>query len=47
MQLVDFTTVFNAVRDSQYEAYAWYAQVSAQINVCTTEEELDNITLEW
>lgn len=46
MQLADFTTVFNAVRDSQYEAYAWYAQVSAQINACTTKEELEAVVLE-
>lgn len=45
MQLADFTTVFNAVRDSQYEAYAWYEAIKVQVNACTTKEELEAIIL--
>ena len=45
MQLDDFTTVFNAVRTSQLEAYAWYNSVDAQIQAATTKEELEAIIL--
>ena len=40
MQLVDFDTVFKAVRDSQLEAYAWYGTVDAKIQACETKEKL-------
>lgn len=46
MQLADFKTVFNAVRTSQLEAYAWYGAVNVQIQAATTKEELENIVLE-
>lgn len=46
MQLADFKTVFNAVRDSQLAAYAWYGAVDAQIQATTTKEELETIVLE-
>lgn len=45
MQLADFTTVFNAVRTSQLEAYAWYSNIDAQIQAATTAEEVEAITL--
>mgnify|MGYP001461091190 FL=1 len=45
MQLVDFDTVFKAVRDSQLEAYAWYGTVDAKIQACETKEELAEIVL--
>ena len=45
MQLADFKTVFNAVRTSQLEAYAWYGAVDAQIQAATTKEDLDAIVL--
>lgn len=46
MQLADFKTVFNAVRESQLAAYAWYGAVDAQIQAATTKEELDAIVLD-
>lgn len=46
MQLADFKTVFNAVRESQLAAYAWYGAVDAQIQAATTKEELETIVLE-
>lgn len=39
----DFKTVFDFVRNSQLEAYAWYENISAQIKATTTQEELDAI----
>lgn len=45
MQLTDFDTVFNAVRTSQLEAYAWYNGVDAQIKAATTAAEIEAITL--
>lgn len=46
MQLADFKTVFNAVRESQLAAYAWYGAVDAQIQAAATKEELEAIVLE-
>lgn len=46
MPLADFDTVFDAVRDSQLEAYAWYNEIAAQIAAATTKEELESIVLE-
>lgn len=45
MQLVDFDTVFDVVRDSQIAAYGWYESVAAQIEAATTKEELESIVL--
>ena len=45
MQLSDFDTVFDAVRTSQLEAYAWYSTIDAQIQACETKEELAEIML--
>lgn len=45
MQLTDFDTVFNAVRTSQLEAYAWYNGVDAQIKAAMTAAEIEAITL--
>lgn len=44
LQLVDFKTVFDFVRNSQLTAYAWYETISAQIKATTTTEELEAIT---
>ena len=44
MQLADFKTVFDFVRNSQLAAYAWYETISAQIKATTTAEELEEIT---
>ena len=46
MQLADFKTVFNAVRTSQLEAYAWYGAVDVQIQAAATKEDLETIVLE-
>ena len=45
MQLSDFETVFNVVRTSQLEAYAWYSDVDTQIQMCRTKEEIEEISL--
>lgn len=39
----DFQKVFDVVRTSQYEAYAWYEQLKEMIKNCTTEEALNLI----
>ena len=39
----DFTAVFNAVRTSQYEAYAWYGTKKAEIENATTVEDVEKI----
>lgn len=44
LQLPDFKTVFDFVRNSQLGAYAWYETISAQIKATTTAEELEDIT---
>lgn len=46
MQLADFKTVFNAVRTSQLEEYAWYGAVDVQIQAAATKEDLETIVLE-
>lgn len=46
LPLADFDTVFDAVRDSQLEAYAWYGEVATAIEAATTKEELESIVLE-
>ncbi|MDY6148969.1 MAG: hypothetical protein SPI35_08145 [Porphyromonas sp.] len=43
LTLADFTTVFNAVRQSQYEDYAWYEQTKSAIEACQTAEELNKL----
>lgn len=40
----DFTAVFNAVRQSQYEAYAWYGTKKAEIENAATVEDVEKIT---
>ena len=42
----DFTAVFNAVRQSQYEAYAWYGTKKAEIENAATVEEINAVGLE-
>lgn len=42
----DFTAVFNAVRTSQYEAYAWYGTKKAEIGNAATVEEINAVGLE-
>ena len=41
----NFNTVFKAVRNSQFEAYAWLTTVQAQIEACTTAEEVEAIEI--
>ena len=43
MQLSDFDTVFDKVRESQIGAYAWYENIVAQIEAATTVDELNAI----
>lgn len=45
LPLADFDTVFDAVRDSQLEAYAWYNATAAAIAAATSKEELEAIEL--
>lgn len=45
LSLADFDTVFDAVRNSQLEAYAWYGETAAAIAAATSKEELDAIEL--
>lgn len=42
----DMTRVYNTVRTSQFEDYAWYETVRTQINDAQTEEELASILRE-
>ena len=42
----DFTAVFNVVRQSQYEAYAWYGTKKAEIENAATVEEINAVGLE-
>lgn len=44
--LADFDAVFDAVRDSQLEAYAWYGEVATAIEAATSVEELEAIVLD-
>ena len=41
----NFNTVFKAVRNSQFEAYAWLTTVQAQIEACTTAEEIEAVEM--
>ena len=43
MQLADFDTVFDVVRESQIAAYGWYETIAARIVAATTKEELESI----
>lgn len=43
LTLDDMTSVYNTVRASQLEAYAWYETVKAQIEAAGTQEELNAI----
>ena len=46
LNLEQMSTVFNNVRTSQFEAYAWLEQVQTQIEACQSKEDLDAIVLE-
>lgn len=46
LDYADMKFTYDTVRTSQLEAYMWYEAIKVQINVCTTKEELDNITLD-
>lgn len=41
----DFTTVFKAVRDSQFEAYAWLQNKLVEIENCVNKEDLDKVVI--
>lgn len=41
----DFTTVFKAVRDSQFEAYAWLQNKLVEIENCATEADLAKVVI--
>lgn len=43
LPLTDFDTVFDVVRNSQLEAYAWYNATAAAIEAATTKGELESI----
>ena len=43
LSLADYNLVYQVVSVSQLEAYDWYKVVQAQINACTTKEELEAI----
>ena len=45
LQLADFDTVFDTVRTSQLEAYAWYEEIRTKINKAKSENELKTITI--
>lgn len=46
LNLEQMSKVFNDVRTSQFEAYAWLEQIQAQIEACKSKENLDAIVLE-
>lgn len=46
LSLADYNLVYQVVSASQLEAYNWYKLVQAQINACTTKEELEGIALD-
>lgn len=45
LQLADFDTVFEAVRTSQLEVYAWYEKIRTQIEAATTENKLKTVVI--
>lgn len=46
LNLKQMSKVFNDVRTSQFEAYAWLEQVQTKIEACKSKEDLDAIVLE-
>ena len=45
LNLKQMSKVFNNVRTSQFEAYAWYENIKQQINNCQSKEELNAINI--
>lgn len=46
LNLEQMNKVFDTVRNSQFEAYAWLEQIQTKIDVCQSKEDLDAIVLE-
>ena len=46
LNVTQMTNVYNTVRNSQFDDYAWYEQIKQRINACQTKEELNKITIE-
>ena len=46
LNMTQMTNVYNVVRNSQFESYAWYEQIKQKINACQSKEDLDAIVLE-
>lgn len=46
LNMTQMTNVYNVVRNSQFESYAWYEQIKQKINTCQSKEDLDAIVLE-
>lgn len=46
LNITQMTNVYNVVRNSQFESYAWYEQIKQKINACQSKEDLDAIVLE-
>lgn len=46
LNLEQMSKVFNAVRTSQFEAYAWLEQIQTKIEACQSKEDLEAIVLE-
>ena len=46
LNITQMTNVYNVVRNSQFESYAWYEQIKQKINTCQSKEDLDAIVLE-
>lgn len=45
LNLEQMSLVYNTVRNSQFEAYAWYERIKQQIEACPTKEGLDKIQI--
>ena len=46
LNITQMANVYNVVRNSQFEAYAWYEQIKQKINACQSKEDLESINLE-
>lgn len=46
LNLGQMTTVYNTVRNAQFEAYTWYEQIKQKINNCQSKEDLNSINIE-
>ncbi|STY71321.1 Uncharacterised protein [Megamonas hypermegale] len=46
LNIDQMTTVYNTVRNSQFENYTWYEDIKNKINNCNTKEELQSIIIE-